>query len=58
MTDATRSSPCSYPVTRTTAVTADDLQGFWDMVSFQVEDIYVRFKDLTPLKKELTLHTN
>lgn len=39
-------------------VTPDDLQGFWDMVSYQVEDIYVRFNDLTPIKKELAQHNN
>jgi len=34
-------------------VTPQDLEGFWEMIYFQVEDIHRKFKDLIHVKGEL-----
>jgi len=36
-------------------VTPQDLEGFWEMIYFQVEDIYKKFKELNAIKTELSL---
>jgi len=38
---------------KTPKVTPEDLQGFWDMVYFQVQDIHSKFQQLSSLKAEL-----
>ncbi|KAJ0178053.1 hypothetical protein K1T71_005876 [Dendrolimus kikuchii] len=41
---------CAKPEPGTALVTPADLQGFWDMVFMQVENVYIRFKKLEQLR--------